>query len=274
MCSQKIVDPYASTLLAEGITLRQMTWMQAIQEWSFFDIFAFDSTKKRVLWLCAVATMALHSASVAAILHPQPFENHLANNFSTPCGAKLDQIDLLGYGSSIPKDVQLAMDSASTGIGLQLGKYYGQCLIYSMDPPWPTPCLLGTPMTTVIFSRTYTKGNVSYAWIGGQGTLESPAAEISVRCTTDGDSPSPDALWSSSFPGEPMPDIRAASTTNASMVSVSVTNFPPSDYPRRQVVASPLNLHLRAHICISPYTLSLLLTQLALAPSLRSKRTR
>ena len=65
---QGILDHYSHYVLVDGFTLRQLTWMQGIKEWSLFT--AFECQKKRVAWLVLYTGMALHSASVVSVLEP------------------------------------------------------------------------------------------------------------------------------------------------------------------------------------------------------------
>ena len=67
---QGILDHYSHYMLVDGFTLNQLTWMQGIMEWPFFAVTAFESHRKRAVWLVLYIGMALHSASVVSVLQP------------------------------------------------------------------------------------------------------------------------------------------------------------------------------------------------------------
>ena len=43
---QGILDHYSYYVLVDGFTLRQLTWMQGVKEWSLFTLAAFESQKE------------------------------------------------------------------------------------------------------------------------------------------------------------------------------------------------------------------------------------
>ena len=73
--SQGVLQQYSHYVLVNGFTVKQLAWMQGINEWSLFT--AFGSRKKRVAWLVIYAGMAVHSASVVSILQPSTSYNFL-----------------------------------------------------------------------------------------------------------------------------------------------------------------------------------------------------
>lgn len=76
---QGILDHYSHYVLVDGFTLSQLTWMQGIKEWSLFTVKAFESQKKRAVWLVLYIGMGLHSASVVSILQPSMSYNSLTS---------------------------------------------------------------------------------------------------------------------------------------------------------------------------------------------------
>jgi len=74
---QGILDHYSYYVLADGFTLNQLTWMQGIAEWSFFTVTAFESQRKRMIWLVIYSGMAFHSASIVSVFQPSMSYNSL-----------------------------------------------------------------------------------------------------------------------------------------------------------------------------------------------------
>ena len=139
---QGILDHYSYYVLVDGFTLKQLTWMQGIKEWSSFT--AFESQKKRIAWLVLYTGMAFHSASVVSILQPSMSYTSLtspsiliyelcADTFyktfpyddPIPCGIDPSNLSL-DVADNLPQDIQLQIDQLSYGVGLQFGDYVGK----------------------------------------------------------------------------------------------------------------------------------------------------
>jgi hypothetical protein len=84
--SQGVIQQYSHYLLVNGLTVKQLAWMQGIMEWSLFTNFGswknLKSYKMRAAWLVIYLGMAAHTASVVSILQPSMSYNLLTLSHS------------------------------------------------------------------------------------------------------------------------------------------------------------------------------------------------
>ncbi|KAJ6520723.1 hypothetical protein B0H19DRAFT_1066542 [Mycena capillaripes] len=158
---------YARIALHEGVVLERWKWMQAFAEGSIWPPFKWRTHKWRwFVWVLTFVALAAHSASLVAILQPEPFIKTFSYNDPMLCG--IDPADL---ALNFSVQAQSELDRVAFGIGLQLGSYYDQ---------------VGGNTTTSVVGRTYVKDNFGYAIIGtSPGALQEVlGVVITAQCTT------------------------------------------------------------------------------------------
>ncbi|KIM35519.1 hypothetical protein M413DRAFT_32460 [Hebeloma cylindrosporum] len=189
---QGILDHYSHYVLVEGFTVSQLGWIQGIKEWSLST--AFESKRKRAMWVVIYLGMALHSASVVSILQPNTFYKiDIPYINKIPC--PIDPSGLSLYAANIlPEDIQSQIDHLSYDIGLQFGNYVAQ---------------VSGNTTTSAAGRVYVKDNYAYGAVGlvRNGVQEVPGILFNSHCAGEPNTPDVDTLWSSAFPGRTTPAI-------------------------------------------------------------------
>lgn len=120
-----LVEVYATARVVKGFTLVELQIFQSVKQWQIWP--PFTDIKRRLIWLLLYGGMALHSASIVAIMQPQSYVQNVAFNDSVPCAVDPDSLTL-DPSPHIAPILQSSMDQASYGIGLQLGNYYGETL--------------------------------------------------------------------------------------------------------------------------------------------------
>ncbi|KAJ7016908.1 hypothetical protein C8F04DRAFT_1406473 [Mycena alexandri] len=176
------VEAYASSILFEGFTLDQWTFLRALSESSIRPPFKFPwrkQTKSAIVWLALMGSLAAHSTSMAAILQPEFFDViHHVDDWG-PCGIPASN---LSFNLSIPRDAQVQLEQATLTAGLELGTIYEQ---------------VSGNSTTSIVGRAFVKDNFGYGAIGGvaDGLQEVPGVELDVQCGNGTSSLDFELLW-------------------------------------------------------------------------------
>jgi hypothetical protein len=198
---QLYIDLYARAKLAEGFTRSDWEWMQGVKEWSLFAEFP---VKLQVAWLLVYAAMALHSASITAILQPVDFVKNFPFNDAIPCAVQPTQLQF--DGANISTTQQFGLDAGAIDIGQQWANYYA--------------ALLGNT-TTAVMGRMYLKESVAYDSVGGlqDGLQDIPGVAFNASCG-DGNSSLP--AWAVSFPEQSSPTV---SILNGAVSIVSDPQF-------------------------------------------------
>ncbi|KAJ7055491.1 hypothetical protein C8F01DRAFT_452914 [Mycena amicta] len=216
---QNAVREYAAAMLYEGFTLRRWKWMQGFAEGSIWPPFAWRRHPfPWIVWLVVYGSMAGHSASLVAILQPEPFFDHVLFNDRMPCG-----VDTPALNFDLPEvssDALTQLDQASVSMGVQLGTFYEQ--------------VAGNTSTSVV-GRVFTKDTFAYGALGGlwNGLQEVPGVEFTAQCGDSKSSPSLESLWSAA--GIPLPTLNVTNGTG------SFTTALKSNSTMEIVTSSPLN---------------------------------
>ncbi|KAJ7064035.1 hypothetical protein C8F01DRAFT_1081411 [Mycena amicta] len=223
---QNAAREYAAVMLYEGFTLRKWKWMQGFAKGSIWPPFKFPWRKHQfpwivwpwIVWLVVNGSMAGHSASLAAILQPEPFFDHVWFNDLMPCGVNDSALnfDL----SQVSSDALAQLDQASLSMGVQLGTFYEQ--------------VAGNISTSVV-GRVFIKDTFAYGALGGlwNGLQEVPGVEFTAQCGDSKSSPSLKSLWSAA--GIPLPTLHLTKDTG------SFTTTLKSNSTMEIVTSSPLN---------------------------------
>ena len=186
---QQVASHLAEVLVVSGFTLRSLSWIQGIKEWRLWT-----HLPKRWLpvWLLVYVAMALHSASVVAIMQPVVFVRHVFFGDIVPCGVPPGALTL-NPPSSLSSQELATLDHSAYTVGLQLGGYRE---------------LVAWNITTVAFGRPYVKENVSFAAVGGliNGLQNVSGVLFDVQCADDPkDDVAVSRVWSRTFPLVPFP---------------------------------------------------------------------
>ncbi|RXW13772.1 hypothetical protein EST38_g12080, partial [Candolleomyces aberdarensis] len=184
---QGVCDQYASYLVVAGFTIGQLRWMQGVKERSIFT--KFPDKKKWIVWFIVYAGLALHSASVVAILQPVPFWQHVLFGDSVPCGS--DPNGLTMEPTYLDETLQRAVDKLSFTVGMQLGNYNEQ---------------VAGNTTSRVAGRAYSKDSYAYGALGGleNGLLEVPGVQFVAQCSSN--PTEAEAIWRSVFPERSLPE--------------------------------------------------------------------
>ncbi|KAJ3787381.1 hypothetical protein GGU10DRAFT_416429 [Lentinula aff. detonsa] len=213
---QHAAAEYVAMGFYNGITLERWSYMQGIAQGSIWPPFEFKWNQWKhtwkqnlawLLWILTWSSMGLHSASISAILQPQPTYQHVLFDDLIPCGV---DPNILSVNSSLNVTVQSQLDQIAFGVGLQLGSYYNQ---------------LAGNTTTAFATRAFVKDNYGYAAIGGliNGLQEMPGVAINAQCSNTPHSPPLASLWSSVFPGLSLPSINTINGSSYFNNSISIT---------------------------------------------------
>ncbi|KAJ7431635.1 hypothetical protein B0H11DRAFT_2210122 [Mycena galericulata] len=188
---------HATMRLSEGLPLLTWGWLQGAAAGDIWP--PLQSKWTWGGWLLLFVGMAGHSASIVAILQPQPRFDHVHYDDPTPCGVDPARLTL---NSNLT--VQPAMDQGAFQIGLQLGNYGDQIAANTM---------------TAVLGRVYVKENIGYGALGGLiNALQDVAGiEIDVWCDSSHDLPS---VWASVFPDLPL-DALSVGRTGTSVSSIA-----------------------------------------------------
>lgn len=216
-----IIEVYTAAKVSSGFTLAELQFLQSMYQWDPLPPFADGKfarlfTPRTWMWLLFYGGIALHSASIVAILQPVSYNQYVIYNDTIPCPVDLDSLTL-DPSPHIGAETQSDMDEASYGVGLQLGNYYGETpgTTYFLDlVPFLTIDIdqVGGNTTSAFLGRAYVKQNVSYGVVGGlqNGLQEIPGVTFQVSCDTLAPD-SLESLWSDVFPDGP--SIPAVSIT-------------------------------------------------------------
>lgn len=214
---QLIVDLYARAKLAEEFTLKQLQWMQGMKEWNIFTPFPFGYF---LIWLLIYGAMALHSASIVAILQPVDLVQNVLFNDTIPCAVNATDLVFDVAPGSLSAGQQTAIDLAAVNIGQQWVNYYDA---------------VGGNTTTAVMGRVYVKENLTYGAVGGleNGLQEIPGVEFNANCI-DG-TQLPTSAWSAAFPQQSVPTVSISkgnvsieseeSVSSSSMQSISTRTY-------------------------------------------------
>ena len=186
---QRVASHLAEVLVVSGFTLRSLSWIQGIKEWR---LWTHLPKRWRPVWLLAYVAMALHSASVVAIMQPVVFVRHIFFGDIVPCGVPPGALTLFPT-SSLSSQELATLDHSAYAVGLQLGGYRE---------------LVAWNITTVAFGRPYVKENISFAAVGGliNGLQNVSGVLFDVQCADDpNDNAAVSRVWSRTFPLVPFP---------------------------------------------------------------------
>ncbi|KAJ7466419.1 hypothetical protein FB451DRAFT_1369659 [Mycena latifolia] len=203
--ARRATEEYAAMRLYDGLPLRTWGWMHGLATTGIWPPLRWRQHKwKWVGWLLLFGGLAGHTASIVAILQPQPFFDHVHFDDATPCGVDPATLSLNSRFA-----VQDAMDQDAFTIGLQLGNYF------ALDQ-------IAGNTTTAVPGRVFVKDTFGYGALGGliNGLQEVAGVEITAQCSSSHDVADRPSLWSTAFPDLP-PETLGSNDTGTFVASVA-----------------------------------------------------